>query len=292
MREGKIRNFCYACFRRVCKKLQYSRISRYKLIGRLYDNVLSFLRPFDVSLENVAGHKMILDLRDGTCKMMSQFDFEPATGAALKEQLKPGMTFIDIGAHVGYFTLLGAKCVGCEGKVYAFEPVVRNFDMLKTNVELNGYTNVSLVRMAASDKNGSRTMRLSVDSAFHSLKLDAGKNSEIVKTITIDHFCRRHKIGKVDVVKLDVEGGELDALKGMKNTIRRNKELTLIVEYIPGNLIAIGSSPRKFANVLRRLGFNEFILLHEREMKPISLREIIGLKDDIYNILAKKNPEK
>ncbi|MCX6815889.1 MAG: FkbM family methyltransferase [Candidatus Aenigmarchaeota archaeon] len=283
---NKIRYIGFVFFRWVCRKLQYSGLTKYKTVGKLYDKTFRFLHPFEISLENVGDHKMFLNLKDTTCQMMSMFDFEPETSKAIKENLKSGMTFFDIGAHVGYFTLLGAKYVGKKGKIYAFEPDTKNYDILKKNIKISGYNNVSLNQVAVSNKNGFSDMFLSRDSAFHSLKFNEGRGKNIVKTIKIDDFCKKNRIKKIDLVKLDIEGSEIDALEGMRNTIKKNKKMKLIVEYIPNNFRRIDSTPQKFVETLVSLGFNEFYLLYNKDKKLINPSDLIDVKNDIYNIVC------
>jgi FkbM family methyltransferase len=253
----------------------------------LYTRLFRLLKPQEISLEEVDGHKMYLDLRDPTCRRMAMFDFEPTTSRTIKEILKPGMTFFDIGAHVGYFTLQGARCVGRRGKVYAFEPEDKNFELLEKNAKANGYTNVIASKAAVSNKNGYATMFLSKDSALHSLKFGSGDKVE-VRTSTLDSFCKKNKIKKIDLIKLDVEGGEMDALEGMKNAAK-DKRLKMIIEYIPENFSSVGSSKTKFLRRLSSLGFSEFYLLDKKEIRKIDPDEILRLADGIYNILAEKS---
>jgi len=182
--------------------------------------------------------------------------WEPDVTEAFLSLIKKGMTVLDIGANIGYFTLLAARAVGSEGKVYAFEPEPKNYALLCRNVQENGYTNVHTIREAVSDRVS--TLRLYLSSkhwAGHTLSdHSANAGSVEVQTTSLDEFFKG-RTEKIDVIKVDVEGAEDLVLNGMTSILSRCSDLVLITEFCPSHLQEMGSSPQKYVEKLRSFGF-------------------------------------
>lgn len=119
-----------------------------------------------------------------------------------------GELVLDIGANIGYYTLLMSKMVGESGKVYAFEPEPKNFEILQKNIKLNNANNVVIEKLALSDKVGRSFIALSEDSGQHRIS-DSGLE---IQTTTIDEYFGNKKI---DFIKMDAEGSEGKILRGM-----------------------------------------------------------------------------
>lgn len=170
--------------------------------------------------------------------------------------LGPGMVFVDVGAHIGYYTLLGAHRVGPRGRVYAFEPAPANFRALKWNIRQNGISNVIAEPLAVAGRSGRAQFTVSeTDSASHSLagSLASGQKME-VETTSLDEYFAGNEV-PVDVVKLDAEGAEPEILEGMQQLLARNPAVVLFVEIYPRAMEALGSSPEVFLARLQQLGF-------------------------------------
>jgi len=154
--------------------------------------------------------------------------------------LKPGMTFFDIGANLGQYTLLAAKQVGINGQVHSFEPSSRMFSELKFNVELNGLSNVcNLNNVAVSDKEG--ISKLSKYEAGGEVYGSLGNQNwaescksiighEEVKTITLNGYIKERNIIHVDLIKIDIEGAELLALRGANQLLNCPDAPTIVLE--------------------------------------------------------------
>ncbi len=175
-------------------------------------------------------------------------EHEPATTRAIHSLLEPGMTFVDVGAHVGYYTVLGAKRVGITGRVYAFEPANQNLHHLKINTEK--FAQVEIIPAAVSDVSGSAPLYLD-HSSTHSLMI-RHQRSINVPTVTLDDFFSSRGWPRVDVVKMDIEGGEPRALRGGAQFFARFPSSALIVEYAP---ILLGPESSEFLGTLRDFGF-------------------------------------
>lgn len=154
--------------------------------------------------------------------------------------LKPGDTFIDVGAHFGYYSLLAASLVGEEGRVMAIEPTTESFALLKENTE--AAKTITSLQKAASDTPGEITFyeypgplaeyNTSLKDAYkdtrwiHKVKETVNR----VETIVLDDLLTREKI-ETAVIKIDAEGGELSVLKGLRSTLQ-NKDVVVIMEYL------------------------------------------------------------
>jgi FkbM family methyltransferase len=164
-------------------------------------------------------------------------DAEPEVQEALAELIKPGQTVYDVGANIGFFTILCSRLVGPQGKVYAFEPIPENVVTLRHNIALNKLTNVVVIEQALSASTGTAEMFVSLWSAFHSLNVDGASKREnhgpdggqiTVETVTLDEFMQGDGILAPDLIKLDVEGAELLVVEGMRETLRTVQPLLLV----------------------------------------------------------------
>lgn len=160
---------------------------------------------------------------------------EPETVRLMRKIVKNGDVCVDIGASIGYFTVLLAGLVGKEGKVYAIEPTKNQCEYLKENIELNGYENrVVIHNIAASDINGEANIRCNNTSP-------SVQPCKILDDILPE---------KVDFIKMDIDGSELRALKGLMSTIERNKGLKMVIEYLPQYIWLLNGSVEELDNFL------------------------------------------
>ena len=184
--------------------------------------------------------------------------------------LRPGMTVIDIGAHIGVYSLLMAKVVGPTGCVYAFEPVPQFYERLLANIALNEATNIKPFQIAISDESGEIEFFVSLPHLFASFDeggssifpyTPAHSQSIKVLTETLDSFLERQGIERVDAIKIDVEGAELKVIRGADKTIRRYKPI-LMVEIQAATLQAAGTTPEELFETIVGYGYNAFVVCH------------------------------
>ncbi len=144
-------------------------------------------------------------------------------------RIKEGHTVIDAGAHIGLFTVRAAKIVGNEGKVIAIEPEKDNLAFLKRNIEANEIKNVLIVPKGLWGERGLRKLYLNIDdNAAHTLtgtqftNIEYASKFEDIEVDTLDNILKELRVSKVDFIKMDIEGAEIEALKGMKETLQNN----------------------------------------------------------------------
>jgi len=203
------------------------------------------------------GFKMFVDSRDQfisqTIKKRGFYDRKGS--AIIKNALKKGDVFIDVGAHIGYFSLLAASKVGNEGHVFAFEPAPANFHLLLKNIALNKCENITAIRRAILEKNKKTNLYFSDTNTGDHRVFDSGEKRKFIEinAISLDGFFdKRDK--KINFIKIDVQGSEMNALKGMTGILKR-KPLKMFVEFWPYGITSNGDDPKEFLNLLFENGF-------------------------------------
>lgn len=202
-------------------------------------------------------------------------EFEHLTVRWLTDYLRPGFVGIDVGANIGYFTVLMAKTVGPTGRVYAVEPAEDNLQYLRKNVERNQVDSVTILPFAAGSQSRVRNFYLNKTRVLHGLyKHHLGELREIVQVreVRLDQLVK----SPVDVVKIDVEGAELEVLEGMTGILQSSPNVALIVEWNPEGLKRAGSAPDVLPDFLRAHGFKPFLIDNLTEEER-SIEEVAGL---------------
>jgi len=171
--------------------------------------------------------------------------------------LQPGDVFVDVGGNLGMFTIFAAKIVGPTGRVIAFEPETIAFGRLQANVALNGLQNVTVLQLALSNSCGAKTLILGEpDAVSQSAHIgDRVGNSEAIETVTYDGLAGRGALPVPHVVKMDVEGHELAALRGMAVTLSDPSCRALFCELHP-QFWPTGVSESEIVTVVRSFGFD------------------------------------
>lgn len=203
--------------------------------------------------------------------------WEPAETAVLRSELRPGDTFLDVGANVGYYTVIASKRVGPTGRVIAFEPDPTSFAFLKRNVEANGCNNVTLVQKALSHEQG--TIKLFLDEknkGAHKI-FQYGESHRFVEVaaVRLDDYLKGHE-GRIDLIKIDTEGAEGAILKGMGETLRRHKNTKLLMEFFPKLLAGFGYDAGEVLAGLQSLGFEiRDVDEHNGRTIPVSAEDLL-----------------
>jgi len=207
--------------------------------------------------------KMFLNPKDHviTYRMMASGDWEPNESYWTTELLRKGDTYVDIGANVGYYTLLASRRGGEEGHVFAFEPDPDNFRILERNVRLNNLQNVTLVQKAVSNENATIRLFIAEDNkGDHRIyQTEEERPSVEVEAVTLDDFFFDYD-RSIDFVKIDTQGAEGVIVDGMRGIIENNDHIVIAIEYFPKGLKGLGTDVKNFVKDLRAMDFIFFNL--------------------------------
>jgi FkbM family methyltransferase len=267
---------------------------------------------------DIQGSKMCINLKDENPVMRRTFEVyatnrvhELETTNLCNDVLKKGDVFVDLGANIGYFTLLAARLVGEKGRVFSFEPEPKNFGYLSKNIEINNYKNVVAEQKAVSDKNGKTKLFIcSYDTGHHTINRSNGieaysrgraieEKSIEIETITLDNYFL-DKVDRVDAIKIDVEGAESLALAGMDRILRQNRDIKIFPEFFPLLIEKMGSAPRDLIDKLMKIyKFDVYAIGSDYAMKNSidklfkisdikTLMSLIKKEDDHVNLYLKK----
>ena len=185
---------------------------------------------------------------------------EPGTGDVLRRLIQPGMAVADVGANIGLLTLVMAWATGPGGRVIAFEPEAVPRANLEKMKHLNGLSWVEVRDQAVGEKPGRLTFHVS-DIIGHS-SLYALPEAEEARTIEVE-VVRLDDVApakRLDVVKIDVEGAELDVLAGMKGLIAKNPDLAILAEFGPEHLARVGQTPAQWFKAFSDAGFTPYMI--------------------------------
>lgn len=212
--------------------------------------------------KQIGNHVMYLDLKDSgvSAALMRMKPGSPDREAAfmkiLRQELKEGMTAIDIGANIGYATLIMAELVGPSGKVYAFDPNPDSFRVLVKNIQTNGYTDfVFPYQMGISNTNG--VSKFYVSDKWNLSGMSVTKHSKHaieIPVTTLDDFMKDK--GYPDFIKMDIEGHEVEALEGMYYTLKSADRPVKILIEVHQIYYSEEHSLEKSLRKLMEIGFN------------------------------------
>jgi FkbM family methyltransferase len=197
---------------------------------------------------------------------------------AVRKLATPGSVFVDVGGNIGDFSLLAASVVGKKGRVLCFEPEPGNFQAIQRNIKLNAYTNIELYQVALSDRDGEASLYLGVRCDYHTL-LDGqsfrGAGAIKVTTRDLDSLLRETGVQHVDMIKIDVEGAEMQVLKGAAETLDANPDIILLLELHP----QLGVRPQDIRDFLERHGLSLY-----RMSLPYNIS--LEMDDNIQDLLV------
>jgi FkbM family methyltransferase len=190
--------------------------------------------------------------------------YEPETVAVVERLLRPGMVVFDVGAHMGQYTLVASGAVGPAGRVHAFEPQPRVRAALERNVRRNRLRNVVVVPSAVGETNRDVTLYLPTSFNYGAASLrppgNYAKASLTVPMVSLDTHAFARSVPRVDLVKLDIEGGELAALHGAAGLLQRHRDVIVVVELAQAESRRFGHSTDSVAEFLSGLGFRLYIV--------------------------------
>ena len=216
---------------------------------------------------------MELDLQDWIAQhIFLTGQFEPDVSAVVKKLLRKGNIVVDVGANIGYFSLLFSRCVGTKGHVYSFEPVPQLASALRRNADLNQFSQITLSNLALSDHDGEARFYVGPkdNSGLSSLRQPRGSSDVIdVQLVRFDGVFNHAE--NIALVKIDVEGAELAVLRGMVECLR-NKRPYILVEVTHQFLEEMGDSEQTLLAYLQGFGYNCYVIDND-EIELLSSRK-------------------
>lgn len=186
-------------------------------------------------------------------------NYEDFSREILENYLPQNATFVDIGAHYGYFSLVAAKTKKVK-KIIAIEPVLENYIILNKNLEINNVKNCKTYNIAASGKDEIKEFNVteaSDSSGFYNHPLTKTKKIINVKAKKIDNITKNQKI---DFIKIDTEGHEIEVINGLRCTIINNPNLLLLIEFNPKCQISAGKKPEELLQLLNNIGYDIYLI--------------------------------
>lgn len=191
----------------------------------------------EIILSDLPGFKIFTALHDAAVgKHVRADNYERDVSAVFRRVLRPGMGVVDIGANIGYFSMLSASIVGADGYVLALEPNPQNAKLLEASRKVNGFGHVSAVQVAASSATGLLVLHTSYSTGTTSDladDLNAVLGADTVACMTVDSLLPGER--RIDLIKIDIDGAEYKALLGCQRTIQRHRPV-IVSEFAPGLL--------------------------------------------------------
>ncbi len=232
---------------------------------------------------------MHLDERD-TLELATREVYEPLETSLLPRYVNPGTLFVDLGANIGYYTLLAARLTGPDGDVRAFEPDPANFRLLQTNIEANGYRHVTADPRAVTDQSGTARLHLNPTNRGDHRLTDPGdgRPSVAVGTVRLDEALKDVRPEQA-FVKMDIQGSEWKAYLGMRAFVARVPKVALVAEFWPRGLRAAGTEPRRLPDALAADGFSLYRVDEAAgrisRISPDALAAALSDESDAYTTL-------
>jgi FkbM family methyltransferase len=266
-------------YRQIAKLLSGHGLKKYHFVSTVNKQIKSQLSS-DFAL--VDGNKMYLGPRDHL-SLSTLGVYEPMETELVKREIKKDDVTIDIGAFIGYYTLIFAKLVGDKGKVFAFEPYPTSFSILEKNVKVNDYRNIILEKKGISNTNHK--------SSFFPHETDKDDESTETEFVSLDEYFKNYE-GRVDFIKMDIEGAEKLAIEGMQSILRKNKNIKILTEFHPIALKEFGTEPIDYLQILRGYGFEIYHVDNKKKtVEPINDKELLEIypsKESLTNLFCKR----
>ncbi len=222
--------------------------------------------------------------------------FEKMETDLIRRYVKPGMRVLDVGANIGYFTVLCSALVGKDGFVVAIEPDEKNFSFLQKGIQGLPEKNVALVRAAAWSESGTLDLYLNPENPGDHQSF-AGEDSVTrvhyaVKAVRVDELPESEK--GFDFVKIDIQGAEGHAIEGMRRSLERHTPQVMIVEFWPSSLKRAGTDPESLFEYILSLGYEiQRISNEESRLYPVrsyeEIEEFCDLDWKFMNLLCIRN---
>ncbi len=185
----------------------------------------------------------------------------------ISQLLKSGATFVDVGANIGYYSVIASRLVGEQGQVFSFEPEAKNFSLLAENCRVHALDNCCLINAGLAASQGEAQIHLSSDNFGDHQIYDAGlsRSQQTIQLVSGDSFFdqQKPKIDRMDVLKIDTQGAEMQVMSGLKQTLKNSlPDLNMIIEFWPFGLRQSGADAHDLLDFLISLELPMAIIDH------------------------------
>jgi FkbM family methyltransferase len=285
-------DFLFLLYKKCMKKFSFgygiSKFYPIKIIMKKFES--NFKSDYAI----VQGSKMFLDPGDSLDLSINGVYGELDT-KIIRDNIKEGDIVIDIGANIGYYTLIFAQLVGSSGKVFAFEPEPKNFEILRKNIEINNYQNIIAEQKIVSDESG-MTKLFIAEQGIVGHRINQQKSSQKfieVESIILDNYIKKLNLdNKINFIKIDVEGSEPKVLEGAKEIMQKSNQLKIFTEFNREFVKKYGIEPKEMIDLLYRNGFKIYLPNYkENKINLTNVNELLTSKETLLeniNLLCKK----
>ena len=237
------------------------------------------------------GRKIIVNTKDLslTPHILVEGNWEDWISNFFINNIKLNMTVFDIGANIGWYTLLSGDLVGNRGKVYAFEAEPNTYKLLHSSLDINGFFDrVVAENLGVMEKSGQLEFYSykyhQGSSTFYKSELTGQYKDDVttivVETVSLDEYCTKNAINKIHFLKIDAEGAEPQIIKGAERLLTTNVIDSILMEYTDANLEAV--------KVLLGHGFKMYVLHTDSVLYEISLNNLVKRKELMMLFFSKK----
>ncbi|HMO17694.1 MAG TPA: FkbM family methyltransferase [Oligoflexia bacterium] len=281
----------------------YSNLTKVKLVRSALSIILRFTIP---EIKNLKSFKLALNPNDSVFSVAINFGlYERYEQRVFLELCRPGQTIVDVGANVGLYSCIAAGIVGDKGRVLSIEPHSESFIYLTKSIQINNFKNILPIQKVVGDQQ--KEVGFFIDEINQAdgrlYATDRHKFFDRVQMDTLDSILNSINCNKIDIIKMDIQGTEGLAWNGMKQILRMNHNLSILMEFWPWGLQEMGTNPTAFFNSILEEGFEVFSIneLHQKieviqDINSLSMSldcsEYSGIrfsKKSHANLLLKKN---
>ena len=205
---------------------------KHPLLKRVFDFCADKFRNQDGTIQQGAGKGLRFNVGQSNAGFLLG-TAEPSVQVALQSLIKPGMTFYDVGANVGFLSVIAARLVGANGRVVCFEPLPENIHQIEHNIRLNSFKQVDVRHEALGDENGEALFLVSAETTWGKLaKVGPSVAMQVgeikVPVRRLDSMIENNELPQPDVIKIDVEGAEVSVLEGARESLNKARPILLV----------------------------------------------------------------
>lgn len=260
---------------------------KFRILTEIYFQYVAPKKQTFVLAKLRYGIQMRLDITEFLQAHLYLFgSYELPTVRFIRSVLRSGDTALDIGAQIGYLSLAMATSPVKQLRIVSFEPESHNIERLRTNVALNPGVNVTIVEKAASNVNGMLRLYLSHDhnSGTHSTianGINVSSDFVEIPSVTLDTYASENDIPNLRLMKIDVEGGELEVIKGASRVLRELRPI-IVMEMSDALQAARGFTTPEFKKMLAADGYRSFTINDSGTLKPSDVNATHAMENVVF----------